>query len=397
MENTDRMPRQILVVDDEPDLELLVRQRFRRQIRDRELEFFFSHNGEEALAALAGQPSIDLVLSDINMPVMDGLTLLGKLNESSDLRKAVIVSAYGDMANIRTAMNRGAIDFLMKPIDFQDLEITIQKTLEHVAQLKSSLRTQQQLLAIQQELSIAARIQQSILPRNFPPFPDRHDFDLHAAMVPAKEVGGDLYDFFLLDRDRLGLVIGDVSGKGVPAALFMAVSRTLLRATALQRITPGECLQYLNVTLAGQNASSMFVTLFYGILDTRSGELEYAIGGHNPPYVVSPDGSARQLPIAHSGTIVGLIEGAAYETQRCSIAPGDGIVLYTDGVTEAMNRAEEFFGEERLEEFLAARPGAGAGRLVSELHAAVDEFAGEMPQADDITVVALRYLGEPRA
>jgi sigma-B regulation protein RsbU (phosphoserine phosphatase) len=391
------MPRQILVVDDEPDLELLVRQRFRRQIRDRELEFFFSHNGEEALAALAVQPAIDLVLSDINMPVMDGLTLLGKLNESTDPRKAVIVSAYGDMANIRTAMNRGAIDFLMKPIDFQDLEITIQKTLAHVEQLKRSLRTQEQLLAIQQELSIAARIQQSILPRQFPPFPDRHEFDLHAAMVPAKEVGGDLFDFFLLDRDHLGVVIGDVSGKGVPAALFMAVSRTLLRATALQRLPPGECLQYLNTTLAAQNASSMFVTLYYGILDTRSGEIEYAVGGHNPPYVVSADGAARQLPITNSGTIVGLIEEAHYETSGCRIAPGESIVLYTDGVTEAMNREEEFFGEERLETFLAERPGADAVRLVSDLHAVVQEFAAGMPQADDITVVALRYLGEPRA
>jgi sigma-B regulation protein RsbU (phosphoserine phosphatase) len=396
MEKTERTPRQILVVDDEPDLELLVRQRFRKQIRDRELEFFFSHNGEEALQALALQPAIDLVLSDINMPVMDGLTLLGRINESGDLRKAVIVSAYGDMANIRTAMNRGAIDFLMKPIDFQDLEITILKTLEHVAQLKNSVHTQQQLLAIQQELSIAARIQQSLLPRNFPPFPDRHEFDLHAAMVPAKEVGGDLFDFFLLDRDHLGVVIGDVSGKGVPAALFMAVSRTLLRATALQRIRPGECLQYLNVTLANQNASSMFVTLFYGIFDIRTGELSYSIGGHNPPYIVASNGAARQLPISNSGTIVGLIEAATFETQTCKIAPGESIVLYTDGVTEAMDRAEEFFGEDRLEKFFAERPGADAGRLVSELHAVVQEFAGTMPQADDITVVTLRYLGDQR-
>src|SRR5947209_14965984 len=170
-------PRQILVVDDEPDLELLVRQRFRRQIREGEFEFFFSHNGEEALEALDGKPTIDVVLSDINMPVMDGLTLLGKLRERQGCLKAVVVSAYGDMANIRTAMNRGAIDFLMKPIDFQDLEITIHKTLDHVSQLKQSLHTQQQLMAIQHELSIAARIQQSILPGRFPPFPDRKDFE----------------------------------------------------------------------------------------------------------------------------------------------------------------------------------------------------------------------------
>ena len=387
------MSHQILVVDDEPDLELLVRQRFRRQIRDKELEFFFSRNGEEALAALAQQPGIDLVLSDINMPVMDGLTLLGKLNEASAVLKAVIVSAYGDMANIRTAMNRGAIDFLMKPIDFQDLEITIRNTLEHVAQLKRSLQNQQQLLAIRQELSIAARIQQSLLPRNFPPFPERKDFDLHAAMVPAKEVGGDLFDFFLLDEDHLGFVIGDVSGKGVPAALFMAVTRTPLRATAMQRIAPGACLDYLNTTLSRENPSSMFVTLFYGILNTSTGLIQYAVGGHNPPYIFSPGGKVRPLPIAHSGTIVGLIEASRYETETCRLAPGEGILLYTDGVTEAVNTADDFFGEERLEQYLARNASAGAEQIVGGLHAAVQEFAAGAPQSDDITVLALRYLG----
>jgi sigma-B regulation protein RsbU (phosphoserine phosphatase) len=327
------------------------------------------------------------------MPVMDGLTLLGKLNETGGSLKAVIVSAYGDMPNIRTAMNRGAIDFLMKPIDFQDLEITIHKTLDHVAQLKRSLLTQQQLLAIRQELSIAARIQQSLLPRNFPPFPERTDFDLHAAMVPAKEVGGDLFDFFLLDEDHLGFVIGDVSGKGVPAALFMAVSRTPLRATAMQRLAPGACLEYLNVTLARENPSSMFVTLFYGILNTRTGVIQYSVGGHNPPYIFSKDGSVRQLPIGHSGTIVGLIESARYATETCRLAPGDAIVLYTDGVTEAMNREEDFFSEERLEQYLAGNAGASAKQIVTGVHGAVQEFAAGAPQADDITVLALRYLG----
>jgi sigma-B regulation protein RsbU (phosphoserine phosphatase) len=381
------------VVDDEPDLELLVRQRFRRQIRDKEFEFLFSHNGEEALETLASQPAIDLVLSDINMPVMDGLTLLGKLGEASKTLRAVVVSAYGDMSNIRTAMNRGAIDFLIKPIDFEDLEITIRKTLDHVAQLKQSIQTQERLMAIKQELGVAARIQQSILPTTFPPFPSRKDFELHAAMVPAKEVGGDLFDFFLLDEHHLGFVLGDVSGKGVPAALFMAVSRTLLRHIALQRVSPGKCLEYLNTSLAGQNIAYMFVTMFYGILDTRTGDLEFAIGGHNPPYVFSPGGGVRELPCASGGPIVGLLESAKYETIADRITPGEGILLFTDGVTEAMDRHEEFFAEERLEQFLAVHSTATAEQLVTDLHREVEAFAAGMPQADDITVLALRYLG----
>ena len=386
-------PHHILVVDDEPDLELLVRQRFRRQIRDKEFEFHFSRNGEEALDTLAARPHIDLVLSDINMPVMDGLTLLARLNDLTKTRRAVIVSAYGDMANIRTAMNRGAIDFLMKPIDFEDLEITIRKSLNHVLQLRESVLTQERLLAIRQELGVAARIQQSIVPCTFPPFPERRDFDLHAHMIPAKEVGGDLFDFFLLDPDHIGIVIGDVSGKGVPAAIFMAVATALLRAYALQRLSPGECLQQLNESLAAKKTSWMFVTLFYGILNTRTGEFRYASGGHNPPYLFSPKEGVRQLPSELNGMVVGVMPGVSYQTASVQIAPGDAILLYTDGVTEAINQKEEFWNEEGLEEFLARRNGASVEQVVTDLHAAVAHFADGMPQADDITVLVLRYNG----
>ena len=382
-----------MVVDDEPDLELLVRQRFRRQIRDREFEFLFSHNGEEALQILAIQPAVELVLSDINMPVMDGLTLLSKLGDTNKSLRAVVVSAYGDMSNIRTAMNRGAIDFLIKPIDFEDLEITIRRTLDHVAQFKTSVQTHERLMAIQYELGVAARIQQAILPRTFPPFPGRKDFELHAAMLPAREVGGDLFDFFLLDEDHLGFVLGDVSGKGVPAAIFMAVSRTLLRAIALQRVPPGKCLDYLNTTLTVQNTANMFVTMFYGILDTRTGDMEYAIGGHNPPYVFSAGGEIRELPTGNAGPVVGLLEDAQFQTGTYRMTPGEGILLFTDGVTEAINRNEEFFNEERLELFLASHRTESTERLVSNLHREVQVFAEGMPQADDITVLALRYLG----
>src|ERR1051325_6158617 len=217
------MPVKILVVDDEPDLELLIRQKFRRQIRNDEFRFVFAQNGVEALQKLEENADIEIVLTDINMPEMDGLSLLVRLNELNLLLKAVIVSAYGDMENIRTAMNRGAADFLTKPIDFQDLEITVNKTLKQLQVLKEAVQTHDQLLAIRHELEIARNIQQAILPRTFPAFPERKDFDLFAAMLPAREVGGDFYDFFLIDNDRLGFVIGDVSGKGVRGAIFLGM------------------------------------------------------------------------------------------------------------------------------------------------------------------------------
>jgi sigma-B regulation protein RsbU (phosphoserine phosphatase) len=243
-----------------------------------------------------------------------------------------------------------------------------------------------------QELEHAALIQRSILPANFPPFPQRKDFELHASMVPAKEVGGDLFDFFLLDKDHLGFVIGDVSGKGVPAALFMSVCRTLLRATAQHQTSPGDCFTYVNASLAEQNVSAMFVTLFYGVLDTHTGELQFANGGHNPPYIFSRDGKLR--PLSNSGgPLLGVIEGIQYQTATDKIASGEAILLYTDGVTEAIDRNDEFFGEQRLEEYLAAHASEPAEQLVQKLHLTMQDFSKGVRQADDITVLALRYLG----
>jgi len=384
------------VVDDEPDLELLLQQRFRRRIHSNELQFYFARNGEEALLELAKHPEVDLVLTDINMPVMDGLTLLGKLHEpvpSATRKGVVVVSAYGDMANIRTAMNRGALDFLMKPIDFQDLEATIANALAHISEWKQALRTREQLTALQQELNIAARIQQAILPKKFPPFPGRGDFELHAAMIPAKEVSGDLFDFILLDEDHLGIVIGDVSGKGVPAALYMAVVRTLLRGAAVNRFAPGECLEHVNKALCSQNTPEMFVTLFYGILNTETGELRFASGGHNLPFLFSPAGHVRQLPGECGGPLVGLFEGVSYSTMTHHLSPGQGILLYTDGVTEAVDASREFFNDERIAHYLAQHCCEPIESLVTNLPAAVVEYCAGLPQVDDITVMALRYLG----
>jgi sigma-B regulation protein RsbU (phosphoserine phosphatase) len=268
------MPAKILVVDDEPDLEQLVRQKFREQIRDKEYDFTFVGNGVEALRFLISDNHIDLVLTDIKMPEMDGLTLLTKMNElQNPLLRSVIVSAYGDMENIRTAMNRGAFDFVLKPIDLNDLEITIHKSLDDLYRLKEASRSHDQLVALRQELEIARSIQISMLPPKYPAFAECRGFDIHAEMIPAKEVGGDFYDFFLIDDHRLGFAIGDVSGKGVPAALFMAVSKTILKATALKGLPPEECLCQVNRILHRESVASMFVTAFYGILDIATGEI----------------------------------------------------------------------------------------------------------------------------
>jgi sigma-B regulation protein RsbU (phosphoserine phosphatase) len=385
------MAYKILIVDDEPDLELLVRQKFRQHVREGRFELCFAHDGEEALQQIEQDRGIDLVLSDINMPVMDGLTLLARLEGVDRLLKAIVVSAYGDMQNIRSAMNRGAHDFVTKPIDFQDLEVTINKTLQAVDILKQAKLEREQLISIQQELGVAARIQLSILPRTFPAFPDRNDFELFAEIIPAKEVGGDLYDFFLIDQDCLGLLIGDVCGKGVPAAIFMAVSHTLLRATALQKLSAGNCLQYVNRVLTASNDSSMFATIFYGILDTRTGDLEFSCAGQNPPYLLSGNNLAM-LNVA-GRLAVGIDHGMHYETEHTQLQPGDTLMLYTDGETEATDRTENFFSEQSLEAYLRSAAGLSPQEIVKGLVAEVQKFTGEASQSDDITVLAARYVG----
>jgi len=381
----------VLIVDDEPDLEVLIRQRFRKRIRDGEFEFVFAHDGEEALNKLKEDPNLDVVMSDINMPVMDGLTLLSRLSDVNRILKAVIVSAYGDMQNIRTAMNRGAYDFLIKPIDFGDFEITLNKTIQELEGIKKGLQARDELTAIQYELSVASRIQQSILPRNFPPFPGRTDFELYAHMSPAREIGGDFYDFFLIDQYRLGFVIGDVSGKGIPAAIFMAVSRTLLKATALQGGTAGECIKYVNDTLTRQSDSAMFVTIFYGILHTDTGELEYCIAGHNPPYVVPVSGEPFRLT-EPAGLMAGAFEHAVFQTGLAKLNAGDSIFLYTDGVTESEDKAGQFFGEQRLASLLARMPGASAEEMTGSVLDEVRIHTLGATSGDDITALALKFL-----
>lgn len=382
----------ILVVDDEPDLQELIRQKFRNKIKSNEYEFQFAENGAEALEKIKSDGTIDLILTDINMPVMDGLTLLSKINElNNKLLRSVIVSAYGDMENIRTAMNRGAYDFITKPIDLKDLEITIEKSLKEIELYKQAMVSHNKLVALQQELDIANVIQTSILPKIFPAFPDKKEIDIFAKMIPAKDVGGDLYDFFLIDKYRLGIVIGDVSGKGIAAALLMAVSKTLIKATALKGMPADNILSEINNIIAEESPPNMFVTVFYGVLDTRSGAFEYSNGGHNVPYLLTTNGSAKQLENI-GGIMIGAIKDVPYESNVVMIKPGESLLFYTDGVTEAFNKDREEFHEARLEKILVGKNTLTVNELVEHVFEGVQTYANGVEQFDDITCLALKYL-----
>ena len=387
--NQVQKPHKILVVDDEPDLEPLVLQRMRRNIRAGRYQFVFAHNGLEALDRLRQEADIEMVLSDINMPQMDGLTLLEQIPKVDPNVRCVVVSAYGDMENIRTAMNRGAFDFVTKPVDFEDLKVTIDRTLRHLAEWREALASRDKLVALQNELDLASKMQQSILPTRFP---GGADFRIFGQMEPARAVGGDFFDIMHLDQGRIGLAIADVSDKGVPAALFMMSTRTLLKGAAVGLADPGTVLHEVNDLLNEDNETSMFVTVLYAVYDPASGAFTYANGGHNSPLMVRADGSSELLPLT-GGIALGVAPDFEYRQNTITLAPGDTLVLYTDGVTEAMNGAQEEFGVERLRGVFAAAPPGDSRETSQAVFNAVHAFAGDTPQSDDVTCLAL-WRGE---
>jgi sigma-B regulation protein RsbU (phosphoserine phosphatase) len=264
-----------------------------------------------------------------------------------------------------------------------------QRVIERTEELR---RTTAEKERIASELRIASQIQGSILPRTFPPFPERPEFEIYAETIPAREMGGDFYDFFLIDGERLGFVIADVSGKGVPAAIFMAVTRSLLKATALRAVEPAECLRHVNSLLCPDNASVMFTTVFYGILHTGTGELAYSSAGHQLPYVLRGAGGVEQMA-ATRGMGLGVVEDTRFETKKAVLGRGDRLLLYTDGISEAMDDRERMFSERRLREFLARVGDCSPFDLIRALVAEVRRFTGDTPQSDDITLLALRFSG----
>lgn len=377
-------PSKILVVDDEPDLEHLVRQRMRREIRSGAYTFVFAHNGVEALEMLNQDASIDMVLSDINMPQMDGLTLLEQIPKVNPNVRSVIVSAYGDMRNIRTAMNRGAFDFITKPIDFEDMKVTIARTLAHLALWREALASRDKLVALQQELEVASSIQRSILPSEFPEHPG---LEIIGDMYPARNVGGDFFYVSSINDDHIHIAIADVSDKGVPAALFMMSCQTLLEAASRDHPdSPAAVLSKVNAQLHKGNESMMFVTLLYGTYNVKTGGFRYANGGHNLPVIIHPDGSSQPF-LATEGMALGIVPELEFREADVTLGVGDMAVLYTDGVTEAENAAADLFGMERLTAVFAGGGCASTKEANEKILSAVKTFADGHPQSDDITCV----------
>ena len=242
------------------------------------------------------------------------------------------------------------------------------------------------------ELSMAARIQESMLPLEFPAFPDRDEFDLYAVMDPAKEVGGDFYDFFMIDDDHLGLVMADVSGKGVPASLFMMISKTILQEKAMNEVSTAKILADTNEAICRNNKEMMFVTVWIGILELSTGRLKAANAGHEFPVIRQPGGKYEFFEDPH-GFVIGGMEGSPYTEYELNLEPGARLFVFTDGVPEAMDPDDNLFGPERLLDALNTDPDAEPEQLLKNVRASVDAFVKDAAQFDDLTMLGLHYFG----
>jgi len=299
------------------------------------------------------------------------------------------------MAAATGAIAAGNLDVELPPVRSRD-EVGI--LTESFSAMKTSLKDYIREVAaaaaerqrMESELGIAREIQMNILPRSSEQGPGHRGYELDARIEPAREVGGDFYDFFPVDEQRLCFVVADVSGKGVPAALFMAMSMTLLKAAAREGAPPEEVLAKVNDELSRDNDVNMFVTVFCGILDTSTGEVMFVNAGHNPPLHMRPSGEASYLKTVN-GLALGVMEGAPYRRETLSLAPGEALFIYTDGVTEAMNPAEELFGDDRLQSEIASLAGLRPHEVTGAIMEKVAGFAAGAPQSDDITVMFLRY------
>ena len=245
---------------------------------------------------------------------------------------------------------------------------------------------------IDAELAFAKAIQHAALPSVFPPYPERKEFEIFASMHTAKEVGGDFYDFYFVDDENLAFLIADVSGKGIPAAMFMMTAKTFIKSYAESGVSVEEVFTYANAKLCEGNDAGMFVTAWMGILNTKTGHVQFANAGHNPPLVRHADGTYEYLK-SRAGFVLAGMEGVRYRKNELTLAPGDAIYLYTDGVTEATNLNEELYGEERLQTVLNLYKDATPEIICAEVKIDVDKFVGEAPQFDDITMLAIRYKG----
>lgn len=390
---TELLPYKILVVDDEPLLESLIKQKFKNKIKDKKFEFSFAQNGAQALEILNEQSDISIILLDLNMPVMNGFTFLDQLMQQNRIERVIVVTAYGDMINLRKAMNGGASDFITKPIDLADLEHTIERNITRYLALKEADVSHKELINLSKELDVAKGIQHALIPSNF----DKYDpIQVYGEVLPVEEMGGDFFDIFKLDSDHIGFFIGEVAGRGVPAALFMTIARTLLHTFALKLKSPANCFERINkLLLAKPFDFAIFLTAFYGIINTKTGVVQYCDAGHRPLFILSKDKKIKEIG-RYGGIPLAVTDDPAslkvkFEDKEFHLGPGETMALYTSGTVQAQNSSHEMYSEERLKASLLKFSDHSPKEMVLAIKEDLLKFSEGTRQMNDMTLFCLRY------
>ena len=337
----------------------------------------------------------DLILLDIKMPGLDGFETMRRLQEQMNPSEKipVIFLTADDSQDAEThGLALGAMDFIKKPFIPDVLVLRVRHTIDLV-RLQHDLEQENE--RIRSELAMASRIQSAMLPGIFPAFPERKEFDIYASMDPVRGVGGDFFDFFFIDRDHLCLLIADVSGKGIPAALFMMASKIILADNAKSGKSPAQILQDTNEAICANNPEEMFVTVWLGILDISTGLLTTANAGHEYPALMHADGQFELFRDRH-GLVVGGMPGVKYHEHSLQMYPGSKLFVYTDGVPEATDAENALFGTTRMLEALNAHANESPKQILHGVRQAVNEFVSDMEQFDDLTMMCLEFMPKER-
>ena len=375
----------ILIIDDDPVTESEVEAAL-AGATEQAVDVVFADSDQQALAALHAEPGFDIAVVSIDGGRVSGLGIFRRVMERS-LRIPRLALTHGDdITRIRAAIADGAADILVRPLATDDFVASLSRVMERVERRRQNWNERAAYSALRREIDIAADMQQRILPHEFP---QRGGLDVAAAMHPARGIGGDFYDMFEIDDDRVGLLIADVSGKGIPAAFYMAIASTALRSVGMVGEAPAACLGEVNEFLVRRNIPGMFVSVFLAVLDTRDFTLRCANAGHPPPLLLRDDSDDPQPFECAGGPVLGILDGQRFEESSLALAPGDALALYTDGVTEALDAEGQQLGLEGLAR-LMVRTRNDAALLVSDIENGVSAFAAGLRQHDDITAVALR-------
>ncbi|PHS37848.1 MAG: serine/threonine protein phosphatase [Sulfurovum sp.] len=383
--------KKILVVDDEPlNINILV------ELLKGKYKMMAAKSGLQALKAARSSNKPDLILLDIMMPDMDGYEVCRQLKEDEKTKDIpiIFVSAMSEDMDETKGFDVGAIDYITKPISPKTLESRVHThlalTQQAVELREAHALIQQQQQRMQDELNVARDIQLSMVPTTFP---QDEAIEVYATLKPAREIGGDFYDAFMIDSESLCLCVGDVSGKGAPAALFMAMTKTLIKSYASSDFSTASIMTRVNDELCEGNDENLFVTVFLAILNIHTGELRFTNAGHNYPYLIRENKSLLTLNQKH-GPIVAAMDGLVYKEDLITLEKFDTLFLYTDGVTEAMNPEEELYGEKRLENFLLEHDCKEVKTSIDLLMKDISTYENSASQTDDITVLSCFYSGQ---